>query len=230
MVQGSRVTTRVQPVSRHSPTAFAASRTARISAWAVGSPTASRSLWPRPMTAPAGSSTIAPTGTSPLGSASSASARASRMAGAQGSRSGSGRGPVRGKACCMAPSLPHRTGQNWTGRNWTGRDPGRLTHRLQDVAHAQGVGDLGEGVAGDGALDAHVHQLLGADAELDQQSGVAQRARRYAVGVDSRVLVVVLVLRRGGVLVQIDHQVVQIAVGVTPQQLVREDDLAVGAA
>src|SRR5690606_17941351 len=79
MGQGSRVTTSVVPVSRHPPTTAAASRRARISAWAVGSPVAWRSLWRRAMTSPS-RSTIAPTGTSPWASAASASSSASPMA------------------------------------------------------------------------------------------------------------------------------------------------------
>ena len=62
IVHGSRVTTRVQPVSRHSPRAAAAARRATTSACPVGSPSASRVLRPVPMTAPVSSSTTAPTG------------------------------------------------------------------------------------------------------------------------------------------------------------------------
>ena len=50
--QGSSVTTIVQSSSRQWPTAAAASRTARISAWAVGSPVSSRSLCRAAITSP----------------------------------------------------------------------------------------------------------------------------------------------------------------------------------
>ena len=45
IAHGSSVTTSVQSSSRQWPTTAAASRRARISAWAVGSPVSSRSLW-----------------------------------------------------------------------------------------------------------------------------------------------------------------------------------------
>lgn len=80
MVHGSRVTTSVQPESRHSPVTSAAARKATTSAWPVGSPSASRTLWPRAMTSPSGPSTTAPIGTSPVVSAARASSRAARIA------------------------------------------------------------------------------------------------------------------------------------------------------
>ena len=49
MAQGSSVTYSRQPESRQPPSAAAAARIASISAWAVGSPVASRRLRPRAM-------------------------------------------------------------------------------------------------------------------------------------------------------------------------------------
>ena len=69
----------VQSSRRHVPRARAASCRARISAWAVGSWRASRSLWRWAMTTP-WCSTTAPTGTSPCTSAASASTRATSIA------------------------------------------------------------------------------------------------------------------------------------------------------
>src|SRR6185369_7146933 len=77
IVHGSNVTTSVQPSRRHSPRAWAARRNAMISAWAVGSPTRSRSLRPLASSTPSESKTTAPTGTSPVGCADAASADAS---------------------------------------------------------------------------------------------------------------------------------------------------------
>ena len=87
MAHGSSVTTRVQSASRQpspgSPSRArsccsraAASRMATISACAVGSPSASRSLRPEPSTPPSGPITTAPIGTSSVASARRASARA----------------------------------------------------------------------------------------------------------------------------------------------------------
>src|SRR5580692_2096519 len=81
IVHGSSVTTSVHPSSRHWPRAAAAWRTATISACAVGSPSASCRLCPAPITAPASSSTTAPTGTSSLAEAAAAWSRARRIAG-----------------------------------------------------------------------------------------------------------------------------------------------------
>ena len=64
MAQGSNVTTKVAPSSRHEFWWSAASRSATISAWAVGSWLASRKLFPVPIIAPLLSTTSAPTGTS----------------------------------------------------------------------------------------------------------------------------------------------------------------------
>src|SRR5947209_5547268 len=75
---GSRVAYIVQPDSRHPPIRRAASRRARISACASGSPSNSRRLWPRPTTSPS-RTTTAPTGTSPNSPARLASARASNI-------------------------------------------------------------------------------------------------------------------------------------------------------
>lgn len=55
-----------------------AARSASTSAWAVGSPEASRRLWPRAITSPSATMTQ-PTGTSPAAPASSPRAMASRM-------------------------------------------------------------------------------------------------------------------------------------------------------
>ena len=65
MVQGSRVTTSVRPVSRHDRSRRDASRSARISACAVGSCLISRSLPAAASRLPAWSIMTAPTGTSP---------------------------------------------------------------------------------------------------------------------------------------------------------------------
>ena len=81
MVQGSSVTTSVRPSSRHWPADRAAALIATISACAVGSPSASRRLRPRAITAPEASRTTAPTGTSPVSGAARASSSAARMAG-----------------------------------------------------------------------------------------------------------------------------------------------------
>src|SRR3954463_2730061 len=85
IVQGSRVTIRVQPVSRHSPRRMAARRSATISACAVGSPVRSRSLRPGPMSWPDGAGVTGPTGTSPAALRASRRARriASRMSGSR---------------------------------------------------------------------------------------------------------------------------------------------------
>ena len=79
MGHGSTVTTRVVPSSRQPPTTSAASRRARISACAVGSPSFSRSLWRWAMTSPS-RSTTAPTGTSSCRTAVAPSSRARPMA------------------------------------------------------------------------------------------------------------------------------------------------------
>ena len=68
MGHGSSVTTRVAVDKRHPPSAAAASRSASISAWAVGSPECSRSLCRAATTSPL-TRTTAPTGTSPCASA-----------------------------------------------------------------------------------------------------------------------------------------------------------------
>src|SRR4051794_16027794 len=88
MAQGSSVTYRVVSRSRHEPSARAPSRSASISAWALGSCSSSRSLWPAATTSPPRTST-APTGTSSCSSARAASASASLMYGASSGRNGS---------------------------------------------------------------------------------------------------------------------------------------------
>ncbi len=76
--QGSSVTYIVQPLSRQSPTCAAAAVNASISAWAVGSLSFSRWLYPRPMMRPA-DTTTAPMGISSSSAARSASRSAARM-------------------------------------------------------------------------------------------------------------------------------------------------------
>src|SRR5579859_1569075 len=76
---GSSVTYRVVSPSRQVPRTVAARCKARISAWAVGSFRASRSLRPRPTMRPP-ATTTAPTGTSPALPAATASSSASAMA------------------------------------------------------------------------------------------------------------------------------------------------------
>ena len=66
IVHGSRVTTSVQPSSRHEPRAAAACRMATTSACPVGSWSRSRMLRPWPITSPPASTTSAPIGTSPV--------------------------------------------------------------------------------------------------------------------------------------------------------------------
>src|SRR5919112_1876374 len=78
MGHGSRVAYRVQPVSRQPPEASDARRMARSSAWAVGSPVASRSLAATARGSPP-LATTAPTGTSPFSAASSAASKARRI-------------------------------------------------------------------------------------------------------------------------------------------------------
>jgi hypothetical protein len=68
----------VQPVSRQPPVVADARRIARSSAWAVGSPVASRSLAATARMSPP-LATTAPTGTSPFSAASSAASRARRI-------------------------------------------------------------------------------------------------------------------------------------------------------
>src|SRR3954471_7057151 len=78
MAHGSSVTYRTVSSSRHVLSFADASRSARISAWAVGSPRSSRSLRAAASTSPSWTNT-APIGTSSCSSARSASRRASRM-------------------------------------------------------------------------------------------------------------------------------------------------------
>jgi hypothetical protein len=78
MGHGSSVASRVQPVSRQPPEAADARRMARSSAWAVGSPVASRSLAATARGSPP-LATTAPTGTSPFSAASSAASKARRI-------------------------------------------------------------------------------------------------------------------------------------------------------
>src|SRR6185437_12014047 len=79
IVHGSRVTASVAPSSRQpSPSTRAASRMARISACAVGSPSASRALTARASSVPSAPTTTAPTGTS-RGPAVAATASAARI-------------------------------------------------------------------------------------------------------------------------------------------------------
>ena len=75
---GSSVTYSVQPSSRQLPSAAAACVMAIISAWAVGSRSASRSLRAAASTRPSRTMT-APTGASSAAAAASASASASCM-------------------------------------------------------------------------------------------------------------------------------------------------------
>ncbi len=78
MVHGSTVTASVAPSSRHpSPSTRAAARNARISAWAVGSPSSSRAFTARASSVPSAEITTAPMGTS-RGPAVAATARAAR--------------------------------------------------------------------------------------------------------------------------------------------------------
>src|SRR4051794_15452357 len=81
MVQGSSVTTSVQPASRQpSPCTAAAARSASTSACAVGSARFSRSLAASASTAPPGARTTAPIGVSPHSCAAAASSSARPIA------------------------------------------------------------------------------------------------------------------------------------------------------
>ena len=66
IAHGSRVTTIVKSSNRQLPTFSPASRSATISAWAVGSFHSSRRFRPRPNISPNSLAISAPTGTSPL--------------------------------------------------------------------------------------------------------------------------------------------------------------------
>src|SRR6478735_9563837 len=145
IVQGSSVTTSVQPSSRHDPRVAAACRSATTSAWPVGSWSRSRTLRPWPMTSPLVSMTTAPMGTSPVERADRASAR----------------------AACMRASYAGLTGELSRGRETDGL--------VEQLAEPQPPGHVGQHLVGVEVevVEQHAH-VHGAHAEVAEQVEVAR--------------------------------------------------------
>jgi hypothetical protein len=75
---------------------------------------------------------------------------------------GLGQGQAHGRGPLVAERICSRHGTS------LGHEPIGSADCFQHLSAPQGVGDLGQGVARNRSLDAHVHQFLGADAEFDQ--------------------------------------------------------------